>query len=308
MPRSALKKQMHGPKAGTRVIAMTAARAFDLIQPGSLTSHLVFSSPHSGRAYPAELIARSRLDLTALRASEDAFIDRLFATVPDHGAPLLCALAPRAWVDLNRDPDELDPVLIEGLAGRGVNQRVAAGLGVVPRVVSEGREIYAGRLTRAEAEARVAAVHGPYHAMLEKLLLAARGRFGHAVLYDCHSMPPEALRAAPRVRGRQPEIVLGDRFGAAATRGVIARTQEAFEAAGFTVARNAPFAGGYITQRYGRPSEGVDAVQIEINRALYLDARRFEPGPDFPLIQRLIGSVVAGLTGDSRDLPGLAAE
>jgi N-formylglutamate deformylase len=281
---------------------------YRLAAPPSLGSRIVFSSPHSGRAYPQSLIARSRLDLAGLRASEDVFVDELFDAAPEHGAPLLCALAPRAWVDLNRDPMELDPVLIEGVRAAPMNQRVAAGLGVVPRVVSEGREIYEGRIPIEEAEARIASVHAPYHAMLETLLREARARFGSAVLYDCHSMPPEALRAAPRVRGRLPEIVLGDRFGASAGRGTIARTQEAFERAGFTVARNAPFAGGYITQRYGRPSESVHAVQIEINRALYLDARTFRPGPDFELIRRLIGTVVADLVSGARNLTGMAAE
>ena len=294
--------------AATKVSAMTASAPYALHMPEPVTSHVVFSSPHSGRDYPEALVAASRLPLAELRASEDVFVDRLFEAVPHHGAPLLCALPPRAWVDLNRDPEELDPVLIEGVAARGINQRVAAGLGVVPRVVSEGREIYPGRLSRDEAEARVAAVHGPFHAMLETLLLRARGRFGSALLYDCHSMPPEALRAAPRVRGRLPEIVLGDRFGASASRAMIALTQEAFERAGFTVARNAPFAGGYITQRYGRPTEGVHAIQIEINRALYLDVRRLAPGPDFGLIQRLLGAVVADLVAAGHDMPGLAAE
>ena len=175
-PRGARKKQMHAPGVHTRLPSMTATPPYAVRLPDPVTSHLVFSSPHSGRDYPDALTARSRLRLTELRASEDAFVDELFATVPCHGAPLICALAPRAWVDLNRDPDELDPVLIDGVSGHGINQRVAAGLGVVPRVVSEGREIYAARLTRAEAEARVAAVHAPYHAMLESLLLGARGR------------------------------------------------------------------------------------------------------------------------------------
>jgi len=281
---------------------------YDLHVPERVTSHLVFSSPHSGRSYPEGLIARSRLDLAALRASEDALVDRLYASVPRHGAPLLCGAAPRVWVDLNRDPGELDPRLIDDVEPQPLNQRVAAGLGVIPRVVSEGQEIYAERISRAEAELRIRACHAPYHAMLEELTAHARARFGQAVLYDCHSMPPEALRAAPRVRGRLPEIVLGDRFGAAAARGVIGRTQAAFERAGFTVARNAPFAGGYITQRYGRPAEAVHAVQIEINRALYLDQRRFRPGPDFALIARLIDGVVADLAGDSESLTGLAAE
>lgn len=281
---------------------------FDLTEPGALSTGAVFSSPHSGRAYGEALVARARLDLLQLRASEDALVDRLFEAAPRHGAPLLAANAPRAWLDLNRAPNELDPALIEGVRPSGVNQRVAAGLGVVPRVVAEGAEIYRGKITLAEAEGRIEAIHKPYHDRLEALLLRARERFGSATLFDCHSMPTEALRAAPRVRGRPPEIVLGDRFGASAARSVVAQTQAAFERAGFVVARNAPFAGGYITQRYGRPTLGLHAVQIEIDRGLYLDQTRLRPSRDFPEIQRLIAQVVADLVAITPDVTACAAE
>ncbi|GMG81694.1 N-formylglutamate amidohydrolase [Paralimibaculum aggregatum] len=281
---------------------------FALFEPDRLRSAAVFSSPHSGRDYPETLVARSRLDLLRLRASEDALVDRLFETAPHEGAPLLCALLPRAWLDLNRAPGDLDPALIEGVQPAGINQRVAAGLGVVPRVVSEGQEIYRGKITREEAEARIADVHGPYHERLAALLARARQRFGMAVLYDCHSMPTEALRAAPRVQGKAPEIVLGDRFGAAASREVVTRVQLVFERAGFRVTRNAPFAGGYITQRYGRPGQGIHAVQIEIDRGLYLDQRRIEPGSRFAEIRQRLGEVVATLCADAGAAPALAAE
>lgn len=279
-----------------------------LTEPAALTSAAVFSSPHSGRAYPAELLERSRLSGMALRASEDAFVDQLFAGAPVHGAPIIAATLPRAWLDLNRAPDELDPALIEGARVQGLNPRVAAGLGVVPRVVAEGAAIYSGKLTLAEAERRIGDCHAPYHTALEDLMARARGLFGAAVLFDCHSMPGDALRAAPRVRGRRPEIVLGDRFGAAAGRAVMAATQESFEQAGFVVARNAPFAGGYITQRYGRPLRGFHAVQIEIDRDLYLDGATLEPAPGFAALVRALGRVVGDLAGI---LPGgipLAAE
>ncbi|HSR72360.1 MAG TPA: N-formylglutamate amidohydrolase, partial [Kiloniellales bacterium] len=222
---------------------MTALPPFRLLEPARLTSGAVFNSPHSGRDYPDELIRRSRLTRQGLRASEDVLVDELFAAAPDQGAPLLAATAPRAWVDLNRSPAELDPALIRGVRLReaNLNQRVAAGLGVIPRVVSEGAEIYRGRITLGEAEARIRDLHAPYHARLEALLVRARDAFGTAVLFDCHSMPTEALRAAPRVEGRAPEVVLGDRFGAAASRALVAFTQRAFEREGFVVARNAPF-------------------------------------------------------------------
>jgi N-formylglutamate deformylase len=281
---------------------------FRLIEPPRLTTGAVFNSPHSGADYPPALLARTRLDRLQLRASEDALVDRLFAPAALMGAPLLAATAPRAWVDLNRGPAELDPALVEGVRASGLNQRVAAGLGVVPRIVSEGAVIYEGKITLAEATERIRTLHAPYHAQLEALLLRARTAFGTAILFDCHSMPSDALRAAPRVRGRIPEVVLGDRFGAAAGRDIVAETQNAFEAAGFTVARNAPFAGGYITQRYGRPARGTHAVQIEIDRGLYLDQRRVERGPGYAEFARRLERVIAQLCAIEPGIPALAAE
>ena len=287
---------------------MDATEPYRLSEPARLTAAVVFNSPHSGNVYPDALVARSRLSPMALRASEDALVDRLFAPAPEFGAPLLAATAPRAWVDLNRGPGEFDPALIEDVESAGLNQRIAAGLGVIPRIVAEGTPIYHGKIPRAEAEARIRAVHAPYHRTLEALLMRARDRFGMAILFDCHSMPSEALRAAPRVRGRLPEIVLGDRFGAAAARDIIAQTQEAFERQGFIVARNAPFAGGYITQRYGRPSRGLHAIQIEIDRALYLDKRRMAPGPGYDDFARRLGGVIADLAAIVPGQQALAAE
>lgn len=289
---------------------MESPRPFRLLEPARLTSGAVFNSPHSGREYPDELIRRSRLTREGLRASEDVLIDELFAAAPGHGAPLLAATAPRAWLDLNRAPSELDPALIRGVRLReaSLNQRVAAGLGVIPRVVAEGAEIYRGRISLAEAEARIGAIHAPYHARLESLLLRARDAFGTAVLFDCHSMPSEALRAAPRLDGRCPEVVLGDRFGAAAARSLVSFTQRAFERQGFVVVRNAPFAGGYITQRYGRPGLGLHAIQIEIDRSLYLDQARLEPLPGFADVQARLSRVAAELAGIAGGAASLAAE
>ena len=281
---------------------------FRLMEPGRLDASAVFNSPHSGRDYPAELIRRSCLTPLGLRASEDVLVDALFSAAPECGAPLLAATAPRAWLDLNRAPTELDPALIRGVRPQGLNQRVAAGLGVVPRVVSEGSQIYRGKIDLEEAEARIRTVHEPYHRMIESLLMRARDMFGVAVLFDCHSMPSEALRAAPRVQGRCPEIVLGDRFGASASRALVAVTQGAFERAGFVVARNAPFAGGYITQRYGRPSRGVHAIQIEIDRGLYLDQARLEPLPVFDEIRERLSQVIGELVKIAPGVAGLAAE
>jgi len=287
---------------------MEATDPFILTEPERLATGVVFNSPHSGRAYPVELLGQTHLTLRELRASEDVLVDELFAAAPEHGAPLLCATAPRAWLDLNRGPGELDPALIEGVRPRGLNQRIAAGLGVVPRVVSEGAEIYSAKLSAREAEVRIEAIHRPYHARLEALLTRAREEFGAAVLFDCHSMPSEALRAAPRIMGQSPEIVLGDRFGAAAARDIVSATQRAFERAGFIVARNAPFAGGYITQRYGRPQRGIHAVQIEIDRGLYLNQSRLEPNAAFGSVVARLREVISELVDITPDVIALAAE
>ena len=269
--------------------------AFDLREPDGPFGAAVFSSPHSGRTYPEAFVRRARLSATALRVSEDAFVDELFAAAPRFGAPLIAARAPRAYLDLNRGPEELDPAVVEGVRATGLNPRVAAGLGVIPRVVAEGRSIYWGKISRADAAHRLATLHAPYHAALSELVGRARQAHGVALLFDCHSMPSDALRAVPRVRGRRPEIVLGDRFGAAAADWAMQAAQAAFEAAGFVVARNTPFAGGFITQRYGRPSQNWHAVQIEIDRSLYLDEKRIERGPGFDRLVAALRPVVAAL-------------
>ncbi len=287
---------------------MSVAASFVLNDARTGLSQAVFSSPHSGRRYPDQFVARARLSALELRASEDAFVDELFGAAPHFGAPLIAATAPRAYVDLNRGPEELDPAVIEGVRATGLNPRIAAGLGVIPRVVAEGAPIYSGKISRAEAAERLSRHHAPYHDAVARLMRRARVRHGRALLLDCHSMPSDALRSAPRVRGRRPEIVLGDRFGSSAGDWAIAQAQRAFEAAGFAVARNTPFAGGYITQRYGRPAQGWHAVQIEIDRALYLDERRVEKRADFRVIESALRPVIARLCGVDDACAPLAAE
>jgi N-formylglutamate amidohydrolase len=276
--------------------------------PAVPASCAVFNSPHSGSEYTPSFLARSRLGTLEIRSSEDAFVEDLFAAAPAYGAPLLAARVPRACVDLNRSADELDPVLIAGAARRALNPRVAAGLGVIPRVVAEGRAIIDGKLPLAEAERRLRVYYRPYHARLRALLEEQRDRFGQAILFDCHSMPHDALASAPVVWGRRPNIVLGDRFGAACDRWVIDAATEIFRAAGFVVARNAPFAGGYITQHYGRPGRGIHALQIEIDRSLYMDEARVERRQDFAEVAASVGYAVADLARlGGRALP-MAAE
>jgi N-formylglutamate amidohydrolase len=283
--------------------------AFDLFRPVRQTSAVVFASPHSGREYPEAFVAASGLDPVALRSSEDAFVDRLFAPAPDFGAPLIAARAPRAYIDLNRAADELDPALIDGVPRGPANPRVASGLGVIPRVVANGRPIYRSRLTRAEAEARIAAIWRPYHAALRALLDESALAFGQAILIDCHSMPHEAITAHARPGRRLPEVVLGDRFGATAAPAIVDAVEAAFQRAGFVVARNTPFAGAYIAQAYGQPARRQHVVQVEIDRALYLDEARVVPGAGYSGVAARIAAVIGDLAQIGR--PGampLAAE
>ncbi|MGC9371042.1 MAG: N-formylglutamate amidohydrolase [Paracoccaceae bacterium] len=277
---------------------------YRLIRPEARTTSVVFSSPHSGRDYPLAFLRRSVLDELSVRSSEDAFVDILFSEAPMLGAPLLAANAPRAYVDLNRSSDELDPALIDGVKKACHNPRVSSGLGVIPRVVANGRVIQRGKITLEEAQMRLACVWHPYHSALQALLDESHAAFGEAILIDCHSMPQEAVgRGGPR-----PDVVLGDRFGAAAQSEVVDRIEAAFASAGLRVARNAPFAGAYITQHYGRPSRGQHVVQVEINRGLYMDEARVRPSRDFDAFKRVITSVVSEIAAiGSSEMP-LAAQ
>jgi N-formylglutamate amidohydrolase len=273
----------------------TTNPAFVLKRPVRQAGPMIFSSPHSGRDYPAEFLASAVLDRQAIRSSEDAFVDQLFASAPDHGAPLLAARAPRAFIDLNRAADELDPAVIEGIHRVAHNPRVASGLGVIPRVVAGGKAIYRGKLSLSEAERRITRFWHPYHQTLAQLIEETRGAFGSAVLIDCHSMPHEAIEAHSRPGQPRPEVVLGDRFGVAAGQEVMDRVQAAFEASGLRVVRNAPFAGAYVAQTYGRPTRGVHVVQVEIDRSLYMNEARVEPLPGFAGFRELVAGVVAEL-------------
>ncbi len=278
---------------------------YTLHLPPALRSGVVFASPHSGRDYPDAFLRRSVLDAQRLRSSEDAFVDRLLQGVTAEGATLIEARFPRAYVDLNRAEDELDPALIEGLKRSAGGSRVAAGLGVIPRVVAGGRAIYSGKITQAEAEARLAQVWRPYHARLQALLAARQARFGQVLLLDMHSMPSDPLGSSPAA---VPDIVLGDRFGASAAAGLVAAIEAVFAGAGLDVVRNAPFAGAYVANRYGRPAEGVHVVQVEINRALYMDEKRILPSADFPDFAARMKQITARLSALVPEAGRLAAE
>ena len=286
---------------------MTAG-VFRLSQPDRQETPVIFASPHSGARYDPVFLAQSVLSPLQLRSSEDAFVDRLFADAPRHGAPLLAAEVPRAFVDLNRAPDELDPAVIEGIARAPHNPRVSSGLGVIPRVVSGGRAIYRGKLTLTQVEARIRQFWHPYHRALREVIEATHARFGQAILIDCHSMPHEALEHHNRPGRALPDVVLGDRFGAAAAPWVMAAVEAAFEAQGFRTARNTPFAGAFIAQSYGRPSAGRHVVQVELDRSLYMDEAQVTPLPEFTGFAARMARVVASLATIGRQDMPLAAE
>jgi N-formylglutamate deformylase len=263
-----------------------------LIEPLRRTTALVFASPHSGRRYPQSFLAQARVGLDSLRRAEDAFVDELFAAAPCHGAPLLSATMARAYVDVNRDPAELDPDMFADPlphGGQGGSPRVQAGLGAIPRVAGDGQEIYRRRLQADEARQRIDAVHQPYHAALGALLAEVQTQFGCAVVIDCHSMPSCA-------RGPQsPDIVLGDRYGASCHPAITALAEASLRRMGYRVTRNAPFAGGHTTQTYGRPRLRRHALQIEISRGLYLDERTLERGPGFAQVRGNMARLVEAL-------------
>jgi N-formylglutamate amidohydrolase len=258
----------------------------------------VFNSPHSGRFYPKGFLTASRLDAHALRKSEDCYIDELFGFASDIGAPLLKANFPRAYLDVNREPYELDPrMFTEELPGYANTSsvRVAGGLGTIPRIVSEGDEIYRGPISVAEALRRVEAIYRPYHRMLGDLIGRANEAFGDVLLLDCHSMPSSACSHASLHGNKGVDIVLGDRHGAACAEEITAALEELLHDEGLRAVRNKPYAGGFITQNYGSPGLGRHALQIEVNRAIYMDERTLERSAGYPLLRAVLHKVFAEL-------------
>ncbi|MGQ0455987.1 MAG: N-formylglutamate amidohydrolase [Hyphomicrobium sp.] len=244
--------------------------SFDVLRPRLQTSAFVFSSPHSGRIYPTEFLAQSRLDPLTLRRSEDCYVDRLFQSVASLGAPLLSARFPRAYLDLNREPYELDPELVAETLPAHANSmsiRVAGGLGTVARIVADGENIYRSRLNLNHVLARIEQLYFPFHNELTRLVETTRRTFGYAILIDCHSMPSSAMTPGG---GARPDVVIGDRFGASADPRFSLLVRDEFQKRGFKVQMNRPYAGGYITEHHGQPARGVHALQLEINRGLYL--------------------------------------
>ncbi|WP_296594939.1 N-formylglutamate amidohydrolase [Phenylobacterium sp.] len=264
---------------------------------GAPPTPLVFASPHSGRLYPEEMMSAAALDAVSIRRSEDAFVDDLIAEAPELGATVITANFARAYIDLNREPFELDPQMFSDPLpefARARTARVAAGLGAIARIVSEGQEIYRRKLTFAEASRRIEGAHRPYHAALAELLDEARSAHGFAILVDWHSMPAAAAKAGGG-RDRPCDIVLGDRFGAACAGVLPTRVERELEALGYRVTRNTPYAGGYTTEHYGQPHRRGHALQIEINRALYLDEATLAPTSGFERLREHIGQLTRAL-------------
>ncbi|MCW5697196.1 MAG: N-formylglutamate amidohydrolase [Bauldia sp.] len=276
-----------------------------MVEPTAQTVPFLFNSPHSGRRYPASFLAASRLDERTIRRSEDSYVDELFLSAVGHGAPLLRAHFPRAWLDVNREPFELDPKMFRGALPSYANvksARVSGGLGTIARVVAESEEIYPGPIEVEDALARIDAVYMPYHRTLRRLLARIHGAFGVAVLVDCHSMPSTVRGAG--LRGR-PDFVLGDRHGTSCEGALTDLFEGLLIRRGYDVSRNRPYAGGFITEHYGQPQKGIHALQIEVNRGLYLNERSLAKTAGFQRLAADIGAVIAeaGAAAWDRILP-----
>ena len=285
--------------ASPRPTLSPAEQTYDLRLPADVAGSVVFASPHSGATRPADMGEAPGLSELVLRSAEDVGVDGLVASGLAGGAPIISGRVSRAYVDLNRAPEDLDPALIDGVLDSGLTAKVAAGFGVLPRRAGDGTDLYDRKLSLAEAERRLAEVHAPYHAALAGLMGSARERHGQALLIDWHSMPSRAAGPGAGRGTRGLDVVLGDRHGSACRGGTTRRIRALFEAQGWRVALNAPYAGGYSTQRWGRPDEGFQAIQIELNRALYLDEATLQPSADYPRFARALDRVIAALTREA---------
>jgi N-formylglutamate amidohydrolase len=254
---------------------------FEIVEPAEWRAPIIFNSPHSGSVYPEEFLNASRIDLPTLRRSEDSFMDELISALSERGFPVVRVNFPRSYVDVNREPYELDPRMFAGRLPSFANtrsMRVAGGLGTIPRVVGDGQEIYRERLAVDEALKRIETLYKPYHRALRRLINRVHQSFGTVVMVDCHSMPSIGVS---RDEPRRPDIVIGDRYGTSCAPLLPERVEETMTRLGYSVGRNKPYAGGFITEHYGNPASGLHAVQLELNRAIYMDERRREKGPRF---------------------------
>lgn len=291
--------------------ATPEADLFEVREPDTQRIPFVYNSPHSGRRYSPAFLDQSRLDDRAIRRSEDHYVDELFGSAPGLGAPLLVAHFPRAFVDVNREPYELDPRMFDGPLPSFANShslRVAGGLGTIPRIVAENMEIYGRRLSVEEALQRIELVYKPYHARLRKLIAHTHTRFGYGVLIDCHSMPGNIRLTGS---GLRPDFIIGDRYGTSASAELSRAAMELLEDFGFTAVRNKPYAGGFITEHYGRPARGLHALQVEVNRALYIDEETLQKKADFAALTAILATFMRQMADFADSFTGsssLAAE
>ncbi len=258
---------------------------YEVIAPSEQTRPFVFNSPHSGRIYPEGFLASSRLDSLSIRASEDYYVDQFFDKVAQFGVPFLKANFPRAWLDVNREPYELDPKMFDAELPSYINRnsiRVAGGLGTIPKIVAEKKDIYHHKLPLCESLDRIEHLYRPYHETLRKLIARTHAKFGYSFLIDCHSMPSNAGQgnSAPR-----PDFIIGDRYGASADKCLMQIALLLLNNMGYHAVSNKPYAGGFITEHYGRPRKNLHALQIEINRGLYIDEQTLELKPSFAGLQ-----------------------
>ena len=260
--------------------AFADIRQHSIVEPVSLTSGVVFALPHSGRDYGVSFLNQSILDQLSIRSSEDAFLDQLIVGIEKYGSPKIIANAPRAFIDLNRSTDELDPALISGIKNNIKNPRISSGLGVIPRVVSHGKEIYRGKLSFEQAQSRIKYYWKPYHTDLSNLLQRSQSVFGQSLLIDIHSMPHEAVSTQSSFI-KPPEIVVGDRFGMSSDPEFTNLVISILKQHEFKVAKNTPFAGAFITKHHGKVKKRIHALQLEIDRSLYMDEEKISPNSEF---------------------------
>ena len=278
--------------------------AFEILEPRVWRAPIIFNSPHSGSVYPDSFLQTTRIDLEALRRSEDSFMDELIRGLVDRGFPVMQAHFPRCYIDVNREPYELDPRMFIGRLPSFANtrsMRVAGGLGTIPRVAADGQEIYRERINVDDAIGRIEALYKPYHRALRKLVTRTFEAFGTVIVVDCHSMPSVGLS---RDEPRRPDVVIGDRYGTSCMALVSDIVEQTLIGRGYSVGRNRPYAGGFITEHYGNPAHGAHAVQVELNRAIYMDERRRERSArfsevidDFALLAEALAEVPWGDLG-----------
>jgi len=272
---------------------------FEIVEPVECRAPIIFNSPHSGSVYPDAFLNVSRIDLTTLRRSEDSFMDELIGGLSGCGFPVVRVNFPRSYVDVNREPYELDPRMFSGRLPSFANtrsMRVAGGLGTIPRVVGDGQEIYRERLSVDDALSRIETLYKPYHRALRRLINKVHQAFGTVVVVDCHSMPSIGMS---RDEPRRPDVVIGDRYGTSCAPLLADRVEEIMGRLGYSVGRNKPYAGGFITEHYGNPASGLHTIQLELNRAVYMDERRREKGSRFAQVMADFAALAEALAGVS---------